>query len=294
NILGFARAVHERYPGTPIAFCAILPYDRRLDLEKLGCITLEDPSVAVRTISAILKRNRNARPKAIAVQSINLPAHTPALNEAESLLALKQAHVPVVEFKLASSKEEAASLVEQLNAPAAMKILSADIAHKSDIGGVKLSVRGPDEARAAYDAIMSSVARHAPLAGLDGMLIAPMAPDGVECIIGMHRDPTFGPVIMFGLGGIFVEILKDVSFRLAPFDKAEALEMIQQTRAVSLLKGARGRAPSDLDALAESLAALSNMAYAARDRISSIDINPFLVLPAGQGAMALDALILQD
>ncbi|MEQ9019842.1 MAG: acetate--CoA ligase family protein, partial [Nitratireductor sp.] len=122
-------------------------------------------------------------------------------------------------------------------------------------------------------------------------LVAPMAPDGVETIIGVMQDPVLGPVVMFGLGGIFVEVLKDVTFRAAPFDEAEAMRMIREIRGYAMLEGVRGAPPSDIEALARMLSNLSRFAAAHADRIESIDLNPVRVLPCGQGVVPLDALI---
>ncbi|PLC50372.1 6-carboxyhexanoate--CoA ligase [Pollutimonas subterranea] len=295
HIQNFARTLQDRYPDTPLALCALLPPERRHELEKLGCLTFSDPSIAIRTIAAILKRNRSQPPAVIAnaAKTIIWPEGNGTLNETDSLRILKQAGVPVVPFDIVSSKSAASAAAAQINVPVVMKIISPNILHKSDMGGVKLNIQGADSVGRAYDEIMASAAEHAPNAQIDGILIAPMVPNGVECIMGMHRDPVFGPVIMFGLGGVFVEILKDVSFRLAPFSKQEALEMIHETRAVDLLKGARGRHPADIDAIAEGLAALSQLAHLTDGLIDSIDVNPFIALPAGQGAMALDALVIR-
>jgi acyl-CoA synthetase (NDP forming) len=172
-------------------------------------------------------------------------------------------------------------------------VVSPDIVHKSDVGGVKLNIAGEDALRAAYAGIMDSVRRHCPEARIDGVLVAPMAPKGVECIAGVHCDPVFGPVVMFGLGGVFVEVLKDVSFRLAPFGRDVALEMIREIKGHALLQGARGAPPCDVGALADALAALSRFAHARRADFSSVEINPLLALPEGQGALALDAVVLR-
>ncbi|WP_238534344.1 acetate--CoA ligase family protein [Advenella kashmirensis] len=204
---------------------------------------------------------------------------------------LKKAGVPVTPFSVASSASEAQAIARKWNSPAVMKIVSADILHKSDVGGVKLGINGEQAVSHAYDDILSSVQSKMPQAKVDGVLVAPMRNGGIECIMGVHRDPVFGPVVMFGLGGIFVEILKDVSFRLAPFDRDVALSMIQEIRATALLYGARGQGPADISALADTLVALSRLAYDRRDQIESIDINPILALPEGQGVLALDGVI---
>jgi acyl-CoA synthetase (NDP forming) len=138
---------------------------------------------------------------------------------------------------------------------------------------------------------MARAAARTPAARIDGVLVAPYVGGGVEAILGVKRDPIFGPVVMFGLGGIFVEVLKDVALRLAPIDKPDALDMIAEIRGRAILEGARGQQPSDIDALADTLVNLSKFAAAHADDIESIDINPFLVLPRGRGGYALDALV---
>lgn len=296
HIVELARILHERYGHVPLILCALLPDERRHILEQYGCVTFSDPSSAVRTVAAILQRGATAQSISTETspRTLTLPPGAQTLSEAESMSVLSQGGVPVIPFDIARSPDEAVAFAGKLGGPVVMKIVSADILHKSDAGGVKLGLGDADAVRCAYDDILSSVSKKFPEADIDGVLVAPMVDGGIECIMGMHRDPVFGPVIMFGLGGIYVEILKDISFRLAPFDKAEALNMISETRAAQLLKGARGRPTADVNALAEGLASLSQLAYAARGRISSIDVNPFLVLPAGQGALALDALVQLD
>lgn len=281
----------RRHPhARPLALCALLPEDKRAELERRGAMVFADPSTAIRTIAAT-RPHPLANPQAPHTVDVELPADAGALDEARSMQVLSQAGIPVLPCKVAHSREEAAALAAAAGCPLAMKILSADIPHKSDAGGVRLDVSGARDAADAYDAILESVRRHAPGARIEGVLLAPMVKDGTECVMGVHVDPVFGPVVMFGLGGIFVEVLKDVSFRLAPFDAAQARSMIEQTRALALLEGARGRAPADIDAIAQALSALSQFAHAARDRIASVDVNPFVALPQGQGAMALDALV---
>ena len=138
---------------------------------------------------------------------------------------------------------------------------------------------------------MAAVRAARPDAAIGGCLVAPMAAGGVETILGVQRDPVFGPIVMFGLGGIFVEALKDVTFRAAPFDEAEARAMIESVAAYPLLTGLRGRPPADLGALATALSRLSRFAAANADAIESLDVNPFLVRPEGEGALALDAVL---
>ena len=211
--------------------------------------------------------------------------------EARALEALAAAGVPVMPTRVADSADAAASAAEALGLPVVMKIVSPDIVHKTDVGGVRLGLDSADAVRNAFQDMMTAVAAKAPKARLEGVLLAPMISGGVETIIGVHVDPIFGPAVMFGLGGVFVEVLKDVTFRVAPFDEAEAHRMIDEIRGRAMLDGVRGAPPADLDALAGALAAMSRFAAAHRGQLKSVDINPFVVLPKGQGAMALDAVI---
>jgi succinyl-CoA synthetase beta subunit len=147
------------------------------------------------------------------------------------------------------------------------------------------------EAAAAYERLIAEVGRQAPEARIDGVLVSRMLRDGVETIIGVQMDPVFGPVVMFGLGGVFVEVMRDVTFRVAPFGPDEARRMIAEIKGAAVLEGARGRPPADIDALAQALARLSQIAVAWQGRFTSIEINPLLVRPRGAGVAALDALI---
>jgi acyl-CoA synthetase (NDP forming) len=171
----------------------------------------------------------------------------------------------------------------------ALKLSAPGLAHKTEIGGVLLDVATPEAARAGYETLCARAAA----AGVspEGILVAPMAAGGVETILGVQRDPLFGPAVMFGLGGVLVEVLGDVAFRLAPFGLEEAHRMIRGIKGFKVLQGVRGAPPADLEALAEALVRLSVLAAAEEAHIESIDVNPFLVRPEGQGAVALDALV---
>ena len=175
-----------------------------------------------------------------------------------------------------------------------MKILSPDILHKSDIGTVKLDLRNADAVRAAHVDILKAAQTHAPNAAVTGVLVAKQLSGGVECLMGINRDPTFGPIAVFGLGGIFVELLNDVVLRACPFGQETAREMILSIRSAAILRGARGQAPADVDALAQMLSQLSVFAVGAGERLVSVDLNPVLAMPEGQGAFALDAVIELD
>lgn len=290
----FAREMQARHPGVPLAISALFTPERRRQLERLGCLVFPDPSAAIRTLGTVAQLADHADAAAEpAASSDDPPPLLDAYNEVQAMDLLRRAGLPATPCILAADADAAVRAAAELDGPVALKIVSPDIVHKSDVGGVKLNVAGEDALRRAHADILDAVRRHAPEARIDGVLVAPMAPKGVECIAGVHCDPVFGPVVMFGLGGVFVEVLKDVSFRLAPFGRDEALAMIREIKGYALLQGARGTPPCDVDALADALAALSRFAHARRDDFSSVEINPLLALPAGQGALALDAVVMR-
>jgi acetate---CoA ligase (ADP-forming) len=211
------------------------------------------------------------------------------LLETESRDLLSLYGVPLPAAVLARTAEEAFQAAVQFNRPTALKIVCSDIIHKSDAGGIKLNVSPGEEASAAFDTIIENACRTSEASRIRGALVSPMVPEGQECIAGMVRDPQFGPVVMFGLGGIFVEILKDVSFRVAPLGSREVDEMIREIKGFPLLAGARGRNPRDLDAVKDILLALSRIAID-NPEISEIDLNPVIV--HDKGASIVDSRIL--
>ncbi|MEZ5739918.1 MAG: acetate--CoA ligase family protein [Burkholderiaceae bacterium] len=219
------------------------------------------------------------------------PIATRVTHERDALQLLSAAGLPVVPSALAVSADQAVAAAGRIGYPVVAKIVSADILHKTDVGGVSLDLRDEQAVRDAYATVTANAARHAPKAAIDGVLIAPMVRGGIECILGVQQDPAFGPVVMFGLGGILVDALKDVSFRAAPFGRDEALSMIREIRGYPVLTGLRGAPPADIDALADALVALSSFAAAAGPSMQSLDINPMLVRAKGEGVMALDAVI---
>ncbi|WP_454677911.1 acetate--CoA ligase family protein [Achromobacter marplatensis] len=290
----FAREMRARRPDVPLAISALFAPERRRELEKLGTLVFTDPSAAIRTIGAVA--GLAARPDADPDEAIPSAQTTAPLlasyNEVQAMDVLRQAGLPVPECTLVADADAATRAAAGMGGPVVLKVVSPDILHKSDVGGVKLGLSGDDAVRGAHAAILDSVRTHRPDARIDGVLVAPMAKKGVECIAGVHCDPVFGPVVMFGLGGVFVEVLKDVSFRLAPFGREQALSMIREIKGYALLQGARGTPPCDIEALADALVALSRFAYARRNDFSSVEINPLLALPEGSGALALDAVLI--
>jgi acetyltransferase len=212
------------------------------------------------------------------------------LGEIEAREVLKAYGLRIPESYLAQSAEEAAQHAEKIGFPVVMKIISPDILHKSDIGGVRIGIRDRQEAVDAYDLMMLRVQRYAPDAFLRGVFVQELIQTGREVIVGSTRDPQFGPLVMFGLGGIYVEVLRDVSFRIAPLGKRHARRMIDETRSAALLRGARGEKPSDIDAIVDTLLVVSQLVTDFPE-ILEMDINPLKVGEAGEGAVAVDARI---
>lgn len=218
---------------------------------------------------------------------------TQALSEHESKQELKVYGVPVPDEVIVTSKEEVAQFVKNHPGPLVMKVESADILHKSDVGGVKLNVCGPEAAEKAYEEIMESVTAKRPDAHINGILTVPMLDAGVEIIIGVNNDPQFGPMIMVGMGGVFVEVFKDVALYPAPLKEEEALEMLKSLKSFKLLNGYRGTEKCDIKALCQTIVAISNYAQANKDVLKELDINPLFVYPEGKGVGVADALIVK-
>ncbi len=206
------------------------------------------------------------------------------LTEHEAKKLLAKYGVPVTKEQIASSADEALAIALHIGTPVAMKISSPDIPHKSDVGGVVLNVKR-EFVRTTYDDIISRVKKVSSDASIEGILIQQMAPPGQEVIIGLKKDPQFGYALMFGLGGIFVEVYRDVSFRVVPIEKRDALMMISEIKGYSILKGIRGRKPADIDAIADVLMAVSGMGE--KENIIELDVNPLIV--SEKGATAVDA-----
>lgn len=204
---------------------------------------------------------------------------------------LRDANIPVLSMIQASTATEAVDAANMLDYPVAMKIVSPDISHKSDVGGVVLSLGSDEEVELAYHTMMEHVKAAVPDAGIEGVVIQKMADPGLEVIVGAKRDPQFGHVIMFGLGGIFVEICRDVSFRVTPVDREMARLMILEIKGSPILKGARGRTAVDMEAIIDVITGLSRM-LEIYPGIVELDINPLVVYPGG--AFAVDARILED
>lgn len=214
------------------------------------------------------------------------------LTEHQSKVLLNAFAIDTSQEELARTKDEACSVAGKIGYPVAMKIDSPDIMHKTEAKAIRLNVQDESELVEAYQGIIDNARKYDPKARINGVLIQEMIPKGVEVIVGINRDPQFGPTMIFGLGGIFVEILKDVSRRIAPIDIDEAMAMIQEIRGYGVLAGARGRTKADINALAETLVKVSKMALTMGPRLKELDINPLIVLPEGQGVRVADALVI--
>ncbi len=214
------------------------------------------------------------------------------LTETESKQILQDIGIATALGKLARSEDEAARVAADIGFPVVAKISSLDITHKSDVGGVQLHLQNTDDVRRAYQTIHQNVSTKAPGANIEGITVQPMAKPGVEVIIGMSKDATFGPVLMFGLGGVLVEILKDVAFRIVPLSQRDAEEMLRDIKGFPLLQGYRGTPPASLEALTTLLLTLSDFATHT-PAIKEIDLNP--VYAYDDRALAVDArMILED
>ena len=295
-ILDALARARARYPDRPILMTMIGSDESIARYEALNVPVFEDAVRAVRAVSALARVKEGLSRYRIA--SPDTTAHPAGerydggrLDEREAQRLLASWGIPSVAASVARSAGEAARAAKAIGAPLAMKVLSPDIDHKTEAGAVALGV-AVESAADEHDSLVARAAAHDAAAEIRGTLLAPMV-EGVECILGIRRDPVFGPVVMVGSGGIFAEVLDDVAIRKAPIDHAEAKRMIAELKGARLLEGTRGRPRCDVDALAGAVAALSRFAAAHADVVESVDVNPFVVLPEGEGGLALDALVIE-
>jgi acyl-CoA synthetase (NDP forming) len=264
------------------------------EYESEGFPCFEDPSRAVATMAALMHFgvafDQGRAPMPDVPKLPALPDGGLGEKEAKSILA--GFGLPVVEDVLATTADEAVAAAAKTNSPVALKIASADILHKTEVGGVELGISGNDAVTASFNRIIANAEKGAPSAKIDGVIVSPMVEHGIDCILGSKLDPVFGPIIMFGLGGIFTEIMGDVSLRRAPVSEATALEMIDELKGRALFEGARGAKPVDKGMIAKAISQLSVFAAAHADAAESIEMNPLRVLP--DRCVALDALIVKN
>jgi acyl-CoA synthetase (NDP forming) len=296
SLLPSLAAIGRRFPDHLLLLSMIARAGTRRQCESLGWLVFENPTRAVAAVAALRGFGRAFAAADVAATAPAIGSAAPgaaggSLDEAHSKQLLRDAGVPVPDERSARSAEEAAAAADAIGYPVAMKILSPDIVHKSDIGGVALGVADRAAVLETYDRLRAAAVAAAPSARIVGVLVSPMISDGIELIVGVNNDPVFGPVVVCGLGGVLVEVLAATTLRRAPFAADEARRMIAAGPAAALLAGVRGRPAGDVDALADALAALSRFAAANADWLASVDINPLVVRPTGRGVVALDAVI---
>ena len=284
------RRLRETYRDRCLVLIGPSDENVRRALEADGFVVMDDPTRAV--VAAAAASTMYARR-----QALHVPAHRAAArtalgavqNEADAKRLLGRYGIPLLPERVCASKEEAVAAACELGLPVAAKILSADIAHKTEIGGVMLGLADAESVAAAFEVLTARARAAAPQARIDGVLIAPMAGEGVETILGVHMDAVFGPMVLFGLGGVAVELFKDVAFASAPLSRERAASLVRSVRASRLLQGWRGKPACDVAALVDALIKLSELAAENADVLDGVDINPFLV--RREGAVCLDALV---
>ena len=213
------------------------------------------------------------------------------LLEPEAKTICKEYNIPVTKFKVAKTAEEAIKFSEEIGYPTVLKIVSPDVIHKFDVGGVILNINSQEDTRNAYNKILENVKKLKPNAKIKGILVQEMAPASTEVIVGSIKDPQFGQTLMFGLGGIFVEVLRDVAFRVAPITEEDAREMISEVKAYPILRGYRGQPPLDIDTIVKILINTSRLVMDHQE-IKELDLNPVMVYE--KGAKTVDARIILE
>ena len=288
----YAR-VRQTHASQTLMLSIIASPEDRAHYERLRIPCFQDPSLAVRAMAA-LTHFGEAFERPLPSTTFERPPGTldvpdTAIDEYEAKKILQSWGIPVTADVMVHSRQQAMEAWSAINGPAVMKIVAAEILHKTEIGGVILNVISAEAAADTYDTLMQRARTAHPDAKEISVLVTPMIQGGIETVLGVSNDPLFGPVVMFGLGGVLVEVLRDVTFRLAPFGEDEAKRMINEIRSRAVLDGVRGAEASDIDTLARALSRLSVFAAENAQTIQSVDVNPFVVFP--NGAVALDALI---
>ena len=273
--------------------CMVAPEEIVKTYENEGFLCIEDPTRAVVAMSALMffgeKFNINTIKQNFKKDSyvINLPRKK--LNEIDCSEILRRANLPIVESSRIEKIDDLSPIFENDNNKYVMKILSSDIQHKTDVGGVILNIENIEQAKEAFNKIHKNVKEKAPKAIIEGIMISPMIKDGFECILGAKIDPVFGPIVMFGLGGIYTEVMKDISFAEAPLSTKKAEKMILSLKSKDIFYGARGQSSVDIKSLITAIVNLSNLIAANSDQIDQVEMNPILV--SQNNVVALDALI---
>jgi len=283
----------RRYPEACFCISMVCEPGIAKAFAEAGCLVFEDAARAVAAVGALAGFSRSFSHEEASVPTVrNMPGiERRRYSEVDAKAIIAKCGIRIPKERLLSEDEDLQAIADAIGYPLALKVVSADLPHKTEVGGVALDLRDAAEVVAALAAMKSSIVRLAPTARIDGYLLSEMIGGGVECIVGASDDPVFGPIIMFGVGGVMVEILSDVVFRRAPLDAAGAREMIHSVRSFPLLSGFRGKPKADVAALARAIADFSQLVAHNSRAFNCIEINPLLVLPDGQGVVALDANI---
>ena len=284
-----SRGLRQRFPHVPFLQEPVRALGVIERVVRRGeCHALEQADVPVVVDAHAKDGNLAGRLREAACEAGN---NGVALNEVQCKEVLRSYGIATPDERFVTSRDAAMEAARVLGPPLVLKGVSAELLHKSDIGAVVLRLETPEEVGAAWDMIMANLERHDVGAVLEGMLVSRFVGGGVEVSLGLYRDPESGPVIMVGSGGTLLELVRDVAFTAPPVSRDKAMDMLARTKVMALLQGYRGAGAYDVEAIAASLAALGTMAVELGDTVRSIDINPFMVLPAGDGGMALDALM---
>ena len=304
RLLPHAVEYAARSPKPLVVYCTAgsLADDYLAALDKAGVpvyTNLHDCVVAIRALVSFSERARSFERGPLETRATAAPAagiedrlNAGPLSEFESKAVLAAFGVPTTRERLAASLDEARLAAAEIGYPVAVKVVSPDIQHKTEIGAVRLGLRDEDQLSRAYADVLSAARTARADAAIDGVLVSEMVSGGLEAIAGVTRDPQFGPIILFGLGGIFAEVFQDVAVRRAPLSRADAEALVRELRGYPLLAGARGRPRLDIDALIEALLRLSDLAVALGPDLDQLDVNPLIVLEHGQGVRAADALVI--
>ena len=293
-LLASLKQAMKGYEDKLFINCMVAPEDIVKTYENEGFLCIEDPTRAVVAMSALMFFGEKFNEKNVINNfnkndfSVQIP--NKKLNEFDCSKILRNAGLPIVPSFLIHSAGELSSIFKRDNDKYVMKIVSSDIQHKTDIGGVILNIENINDAQEAYEKILSNVKKNAPEAKIDGVMVSPMIKGGIECILGAKIDPVFGPIVMFGLGGIYAEVMKDIAFAEAPLSNEQAEKMILSLKGKDLFYGARGQASTDIKSLIKVIVSLSNFIAANSDQVDQVEMNPLLVNE--KQIIALDALII--
>ena len=293
-LLSSLKQAMKGYEDKLFINCMVAPEDIVKTYENEGFLCIEDPTRAVVAMSALMFFGEKFNEKTI-TNNFNkndflVKITNKKLNEVDCGEILRNAGLPIVKSFLIHTAGELPSIFNEDNNKYVMKIVSSDIQHKTDIGGVILNIKNNDDAQKAYEQILSNVKKNAPNAKIDGVMVSPMIKGGIECILGAKIDPVFGPIVMFGLGGIYAEVMKDIAFAEAPLSNEQAEKMILSLKGKDLFYGARGQSSTDIKSLIKVIVSLSNFIAANSDQVDQVEMNPLLVNE--NQIIALDALII--